>query len=565
MAVPTATQANEVRRATQRAGVTALVLAAGLSSRMGRPKPLLRLAGKPLLVHVLDALRASDVRETIVVLGAEAERVRREIPLEGIRVVLNADFAEGMSASIRAGLQAVSPHADGLLIVLGDQPLVTPATINALVARQEATGAPILVPTYAGVRGNPVLIHRSLSPEVEAITGDMGCRGVVAGHAAEVLEVAVDDPGILVDVDTPEEFDRVEASLREGTPLARLVEDRVREASASPRPSSRRSVRVRTDIDVLAHELSARGERFAVATVVRVVQPTSGKPGDKAIIRESGEIVGFVGGSCTGTSVVTEGLKAIREGRPRLLRLTPAVGLEPAADGVVEYAMECLSGGILDIYIEPRGPKPTLLLVGPSPIAEALTALGAVMDYRVVVAAPRAGPGTYADAERVVRDLDGLSDLVNAETFAVVATMGRYDETALRALAPSPAAYVGLVASRRRAAGVLAALRKAGVPESAVARIHSPAGLDVSAKTAEEIALSILAEIVRVRRSGTPSEAPSLEPGAPAGPRRAMDVVCGMEVDTDTPLTTLHQGATYYFCSETCRARFLGSPASFVR
>lgn len=186
------------------------------------------------------------------------------------------------------------------------------------------------------------------------------------------------------------------------------------------------------------------------------------------------------------------------------------------------------------------------------------------MEYRVVVAAPRAGPGAYSDAERVVHDLDGLADLVTSQTYAVVATMGRYDETALRAIASSPAAYVGLVASRRRAAGVLAALRKAGLPDSTVGRIHSPAGLDVSARTPEEIALSILAEIVRVRRSETPSEAPRIEPAPVGASRKAIDVICGMEVDRDTPLKAVHDGTTYYFCSETCRNRFLESPASFL-
>lgn len=529
---------------------------------MGEPKPLLRLRGRPLLLHALEALRASDVGEIVVVLGAEADRVRRAIALEGTRVVVNPEYAEGMSSSIRTGLRAASPEAEAFLIVLGDQPFVTSSTLNTLIARQEATRARILVPTYRGVRGNPVLLHRSLAPEVDALTGDVGCRGVVAGHGDEVVEVPVDDPGVLVDVDTPDDLHEIESAARDGTSLDALV-DRHAPDGAQGSPNSRRksAPRSRVDIDALAHDLAARGERFAVATVVRVVRPTSGKPGDKAIIRESGELTGFVGGSCTGTSVVTEGLRAIREGQPRLLRLTPDAGLEPVPDGVVEYAMECLSGGVLEIYIEPRGPKPTLLVVGPSPIAEALCALGATMEYRVLVAAPRSLPASYPDAERLVTDLDGLADLVTPGAFAVVATMGRYDEMALRALAPSPAAYVGLVASRKRAAGVIASLRKSGLAESSLERVHSPAGLDLSAKTAQEIALSILAEIVQVRRTTAPPEV-GADPARAVG--KATDVVCGMEVDTDTPLQAEHRGTVYYFCSERCRARFLESPAAFL-
>lgn len=221
------TTASDDRRGVRRGGVTAIVLAAGLSSRMGQSKPLLPLHGKPLLVYAVDALRMSDVAEIVVVLGAGSEKVRSEVPLEGTRVVVNADFARGMSSSIRAGLRAASPGTEAFLLVLGDQPLVATSTFNTLIARQEATSARVLVPTYSGVRGNPVLLHRSLSSEVESITGDVGCRGVIAGHADEVVEVPVDDPGILVDVDTPEEFLRVETAIREGAPLAQLVEDRL--------------------------------------------------------------------------------------------------------------------------------------------------------------------------------------------------------------------------------------------------------------------------------------------------------------------------------------------------
>lgn len=215
------------RRGRQR-GVSAIVLAAGQSSRMGEPKPLLPLRGKPLLVHVLDALRASEVGEIVVVLGAESDRVRREIPMEGARVVVNPAYQDGMSSSIRAGLRTAATAAAGFLIVLGDQPLLTAATVDALVDRQEATGARILVPTFEGVRGNPVLFHRALHAEIDAVTGDVGCRGVIARHQAEVLEVPVDDPGILVDIDTPEDAKRVEDALARGRGLDALVDRRAR-------------------------------------------------------------------------------------------------------------------------------------------------------------------------------------------------------------------------------------------------------------------------------------------------------------------------------------------------
>lgn len=204
-------------------GIVALVLAAGTSSRFGRPKPLARLGDRPLLARCLDSLRASRVRAIVVVLGTDADRIRHEVPLEGTQVVVNPDPSEGMSSSIRAGLRAAPPDALGFLVVLGDQPLLTPVTIDALVGRHGAKGARAVVPTYRGMRGNPVLLDRSLAPDMEAVRGDVGCRSVLAAHASEVVELPVDDPGILLDVDTPRDLERLDEALRAGTPLERLL------------------------------------------------------------------------------------------------------------------------------------------------------------------------------------------------------------------------------------------------------------------------------------------------------------------------------------------------------
>ncbi len=223
--MPTRTSSRVVPKTppVPRGEVAALLLAAGSSSRMGRPKALSRLGGKPLLAHSLDTLRASPVREIVVVLGSDAESIRKGVALAGTRVVLNAEFAEGMSSSIRAGLHAASGRADAFLIVLGDQPLVTAATIAGIIARYQTTHGPAIVPTFRGRRGNPVLFDRSLLPEMQAIRGDIGCRVVLSAHAAEVVEFAVDDPGILLDVDTPKDLEALDEALRAGKPLERLL------------------------------------------------------------------------------------------------------------------------------------------------------------------------------------------------------------------------------------------------------------------------------------------------------------------------------------------------------
>ena len=546
--------------------ISAIVLAAGTSSRMGRAKALEPLAGRSLLHHVLRNLEASQVGEIVVVLGHEADRVRRETPLADATVVVNPDYALGMSTSLRAGLRAIHSSAEAFFAVLADQPLVSPATLDVLIARREESNARILIPTYTGIRGNPVLLDHSLSGEVEAITGDQGCRAIFGDYADDILEVPVDDPGVLLDVDTPEQLARIESAIRDGETLADLVQEFMQPHHHRPTALRERSgMRPRTDVAALGEELRRRGEPFVTAVVVRTVRPTSGKPGYRAIIRADREVTGWLGGSCVESAVLTESMAALRDGRPRVVRLTREAGLRPPEEGVVEYVMECHSGGAMDIYLEPHVPKPKLLVVGDSPIAEALTSLGRLLSYHVVAVAPRAGPEEFPDADEVISDLGRLAELATSETYAVVATMGKYDASAVRGLATSRAVYVGLVASRKRAGALLAELRGEGVPSAALERVRSPAGLDVAAQTPEEIALSILAEITRTRRASSPvRDLPIVEPGPAGAVPIAIDPVCHMEVRIDTPLRATDRDTTYYFCSESCRTRFLESPEAFL-
>ena len=548
--------------------MSAIVLAAGASTRMGRAKALVPLAGRPLLAHVLSSVRRSRAQDIVVVLGHDAERIRREVPLDGARAVMNPRYAEGMSTSIRAGVQAATPGSRAFLVVLGDQPLVAPDTFDALIDRWSATGAKILIPTFRGARGNPVLLDRSLSAEIDGITGDQGCRAIFPGHSKDISEVEVDDPGVLIDVDTEEQVGRVQAALDRGESkeaiAARMAPSRVHLHGTQAAPADRAALRPTVDVLAIAHDLTARNEPFALATVVRTVKPTSGKPGNKAVIRPDRDMLGWVGGSCAESVVLAESLASMRDGRPRLLRLARDVGAAPVPEGVVEYVMECHSGGAMDIYIEPHLPKPRLLIVGDSPVASALAAYGRLLDFRVVVVAPGGDRAAFPEADEFGTELETIAGHAVPGSYAVVATMGKYDETALRSLAGSPAAYVGLVASRKRAAAVLEELREAGVPEDAVKRIRSPAGLDLSGETPEEIALSIIAEITKVRRERpkdlpvAPSEPPSASEGI------AVDPVCGMEVELTSPLRIRHEGTEYLFCSESCRTRFGKSPRKFL-
>jgi molybdenum cofactor cytidylyltransferase len=192
--------------------VSAVVLAAGRSVRMGEAKQLLRVDGRTVLERTLENLRASRVDEALLVLGFSADEIRRELPaalLDGLRVVVNQDHASGMASSLRAGLAAVSPESDAALIVLADQPLVRPETMNEIVERYCGSDAEIVVPFYQGSRGNPVLLDRSVFAEAMAMEGDVGCRAIFAQHADGMLRVNVNDPGILADIDSREDYERL--------------------------------------------------------------------------------------------------------------------------------------------------------------------------------------------------------------------------------------------------------------------------------------------------------------------------------------------------------------------
>jgi molybdenum cofactor cytidylyltransferase len=204
------------RQATR---VAAIVLAAGMSRRMGAPKQLLRLDGKSLLEHALDNVRGSSVDEIVLVLGAAADEVRQQLATDGLRVVFNPDFQQGMGTSLRKGLAAVSPPVEGALIVLADQPFVRSSTLDQMIAYWRKSGPQILIPLYRGFRGNPVLLDRSVFPELMNLAGDIGCRAIFGAHTESIDKLAVNDVGILLDIDSAEDWKRFSTS---GDPLAHL-------------------------------------------------------------------------------------------------------------------------------------------------------------------------------------------------------------------------------------------------------------------------------------------------------------------------------------------------------
>ena len=320
---------------------------------------------------------------------------------------------------------------------------------------------------------------------------------------------------------------------------------------------------MRKELLQLAADLAERGEPFVLAVVVRREPASSAQPGNMAVVTGDGVVHGWLGGSCIQPTVEREARLALAEGRPRLVSLSPDVATQERP-GVVVHPMTCHSGGTVDIYLEPVRPAPRLLVFGLAPTAQALCAVGKAMGWAVDAIDPGAERAAFPSADRVLAELPAEDPATSpgarpADVYAVVSTMGQRDEEALLAATALEPAYLGVVASRRRFAEIREVLAARGVRPSALERIRNPAGLDLGAKLPEEIALSVLAEIVQLRRAA--EARPAAAPPAQPAEETALDPICGMTVVVaGARHTAEHAGRTWYFCNARCRERFLATP-----
>jgi molybdenum cofactor cytidylyltransferase len=367
------------RKATR---VAAIVLAAGMSRRMGTPKQLLRLGGKSLLEHTLSSVRGSGVDEIVLVLGASADEVRRQLATDGLRVVVNPDFQQGMGTSLRTGLAAVSASMRGALIVLADQPFVRSSTLDQMIAYREKHTPQILIPLYRGFRGNPVLLDRSVFPELMNLTGDIGCRAIFGSHTESIHKLAVDDPGILLDIDSAEDWER----------------------------------------------LSSPGDALAN------FPPT---------------------------------------------HFNKMIELEARKEAVSN--------------------RPELVVVGRDRMVRALAKLARIMEFSVTVVDPFLSLDELPEADRVLHVVD-FSRLGDAERYVVVASRGQFDEEAVEQAIRANANYIALMSNRQRAEEMFRSLLLRGLTAEQLATVRVPAGLDIGAESIAEVALSIMADIVKARR-----------------------------------------------------------------
>jgi xanthine dehydrogenase accessory factor len=273
-----------------------------------------------------------------------------------------------------------------------------------------------------------------------------------------------------------------------------------------------------------------------VATVVRVQRPTSVEPGHVGLVQADGTIEGFIGGVCAQHSVRLHALEALESGLPLLLRILPDGPDEVTREeGLVTVTNSCLSGGAIEVFLEPVLPAPRVLVAGSSPIVAELRKLGAAVGFEIVAA----------------EDIpDGALSPQPDDLALVVAAHGNDELATLRAGLEAGVRYVGLVASRRRGAAVTRELRAEGVADELLGRLETPAGLDIGARTPAEVALSIVARIVELRRTGP-------EPEQADTPVTATDPICGMTVVVGADTLSLeHDGEAVYFCSAGCMQAF---------
>ena len=302
-----------------------------------------------------------------------------------------------------------------------------------------------------------------------------------------------------------------------------------------------------------AGELARTGQSFALATVVWRQGPSSSQQGSRAIITESGEFYGWIGGACAQPAVIRAARQVISGGEPRLLLLgSPEQFGEAIPDGMTVVPISCASEGALEVYIEPVLPVPHLVIVGRSPMAQTLANLARALGWR----AELIGGQEFTAADATERSM------------VVVATQGHGDEEAIEAAVQARPAYLGLVGSRRRGATMLGYLAERGLPADQLDRVQVPAGLDLGRISHQEIAVAILAELVQLRASGA---LPGASPGAlfmagPGSAAEAVDPVCGMTLTADASARPLvHDGETYYFCCTGCRQEFEQDPGAHAK
>lgn len=313
----------------------------------------------------------------------------------------------------------------------------------------------------------------------------------------------------------------------------------------------------------IINTLNDKRQRYAKATVVRRKIPSSGKPGDSAIILEDGTMHGWIGGGCTQGIVLKEALMAIKDGKTKFISISPEAVEGMQADTKL-YTMTCQSGGAVDLFIEPVLPKPQLVIFGTSHIAMALAKIGRAMDYKVTAVHPQNDASDYGHLEGLTIAHSFGKEDVSENTYLIVCTQGHGDELALEMAIQTGNDYISFVSSRKKAHAIFNTLRSRGITFDQLKKIKTPAGLDIQAKLPEEVAISILAEIIKDIREPL-AKASTTEMLATDIADYYINPVCQIPVHKPTAKHVLtYQEESVYFCCDGCKVKFEAAPDKYV-
>ncbi len=300
-------------------------------------------------------------------------------------------------------------------------------------------------------------------------------------------------------------------------------------------------------------------EAFAIAYVVKKAGLTSGKPGDKAVVKKDGSVIGWIGGGCSKGIIIKEGLEAIRDGKPRMVSIHPDAQ-DGEEKGVKTYSMSCHSGGAVDVFIEPILPKPQIVIIGQSHVAYYLSKLAEAMEFRISCVVTNQNTGIFEHVKNTYTSFDKID---HEGAYVVVCTQGEGDEEALMNALKYNARYISFVASRKKSNTIFKALRGFGVTFDQLREIKTPAGLDINAKLPEEVAVSILAEIIQTYRnesSGHPGDI-SID----LNEDMYINPVCGIPVSkSNAKHIVTYKEEAVYFCCDGCKVKFEETPEKFM-
>lgn len=312
-------------------------------------------------------------------------------------------------------------------------------------------------------------------------------------------------------------------------------------------------------------ELRNSTEAYATAMIVRRKIPSSGKPGDQAVITADGYIHGWIGGGCTRGIILREALLAIKDGKPRMVVISPDAQTK-STSSTKKYAMTCQSGGEVEVYVEPVLPKPQIVLFGTSHIAMAVAKIASAMEYRITAVMHNPDKNVFPTVDELANIKEWKGEDVQDNAYVIVCTQGEGDVEALLKAISLNRPYLAFVASRKKAASIYGDLRQQGVTNKQLKTIKTPAGLDINAKLAEEVAVSIIAQIIDdFRKVPTLEETQTVEEVVLTNEDFYMNPVCNIPVQKSTAKHVLdYQGESVYFCCDGCKVSFEREPSKYM-